>query len=117
MSDLSQTETEEVDAAAEAGDGKAPSAFSPPREPLYDWGEHVVATEDLFNDGSHPHAPEGALLIPAGTPGVVSRVGHAPDVNEPVYLVEFPGSVMVGCFEDEIAPVGGPKRGVPGVME
>lgn len=103
--------------AAEAGDDKKPSAFSPPREPLYGWGERTAAAVDLLNDGSHPGAPEGALLVPKGTPGVIARVGHAPEVNAPVYLVEFPGGVMVGCFEEELTPVGGPKRGVPGVLE
>jgi nitrogen fixation protein NifZ len=48
---------------------------------------------------------------------MVVRVGHAPETNTPVYLVEFPGGVLVGCFEPEIRPVGGPRRGVPGVME
>jgi nitrogen fixation protein NifZ len=103
--------------AAEGGDDKKPSAFSPPREPLYGWGERVSAAVDLLNDGSHPHAPEGALLVPKGTPGAVARVGSAPEINAPVYLVEFPGGVMVGCFEEELTPVGGPKRGVPGVLE
>lgn len=102
---------------AEAGDNKKPSAFSPPREPLYSWGERVVAAVDLLNDGSHPHAPEGALLVPKGTPGGVARVGHAPEINAPVYLVEFPGGVMVGALEEELTPQGGPKRGVPGMLE
>ncbi len=108
-----------TDAPAPATEPAAPAkpAFNPPREPHYAWGERVSAVEDLHNDGSHPHVPPNALLIPAGTPGMVVRVGHAPDTNSPVYLVEFPGGVLVGCFEAEIRPVGGPRRGVPGVME
>lgn len=94
----------------------ATAPFVAPREPLYDWGTPVVAAEDLLNDGSHPGVPDDAILAPKGTPGTVVRVGHAPELNEPVYLVEFPGGVMVGCFEDEITPLGGPRRGVPGVM-
>lgn len=106
-----------TDAPAETAAAPAKPAFTPPREPLYDWGARVAAVEDLRNDGSHPHVAPDALLVPAGTPGMVVRVGHAPDANAPVYLVEFPGGVLVGCFEPEIRPVGGSRRGVPGVME
>ncbi len=105
MSDAS-TET----AAAKPG-------FIPPREPMFDWGDRVCAVEDLFNDGSHPHAAEGALLAPAGTPGTIVRVGRAAEANVPVYLVEFPGGVVVGCLEEELRLTSGQRRGVPGVME
>lgn len=91
--------------------------FIPPREPLYDWGLTVAATEDLFNDGSHPHAAPGALLAPKGTPGRIVRVGRAEEGGVPVYLVEFPAGTVVGCLEEEIAPADGSRRGVPGVME
>lgn len=100
----------------EAGEARKPG-FVPPREPLYDWGTRVTAVEPLFNDGSHPHADEGALLVPAGTPGTIVRVGHAEGTQVPVYLVEFPAGVVVGCLEEEIAPASGARRGVPGVME
>ncbi|WP_448205750.1 nitrogen fixation protein NifZ [Azospirillum sp. sgz302134] len=91
--------------------------FIPPREPLYDWGLHVVVVEDLFNDGSHPNAGDGALLVPKGTPGIIVRIGHAEGTQIPVYLVEFPAGVVVGCLEEEIMPADGKRRGVPGVMD
>lgn len=92
--------------------------FMPPREPLYGWGARIAAAEDLFNDGSHPHAADGAMLVPKGTPGEIVRVGHAPDAgNEPVYLVEFPGGIMVGCFEEELTLLSGPRMPRPGVMD
>ncbi len=72
-----------------------------PRTPLYAWGQHVVALDDLLNDGSHPERAVDALLAPRGAVGMVVNVGHATEVNEPVYLVEFDGCV-VGCLELEI---------------
>lgn len=99
----------DVEAAAKPG-------FIPPREPLYDWGLRVTVQEDLFNDGSHPQVPDGALLAPKGTPGVIVRVGRTEEGSLPVYLVEFPGGTVVGCLEEEIAPADGSQRGVPGVM-
>ncbi|AWK86779.1 nitrogen fixation protein NifZ [Azospirillum thermophilum] len=95
----------------------AKSGFIPPREPLYDWGLTVAAQDDLFNDGSHPMVPAGALLAPRGTPGRIVRVGRAEENGMPVYLVEFPGGTVVGCLEEEIAPADGSRRGVPGVMD
>ncbi|HYG91808.1 MAG TPA: nitrogen fixation protein NifZ [Azospirillum sp.] len=91
-------------------------AFIPPRAPIYDRGMRVTAAEDLFNDGSHPRVAESALLVPKGTPGSVVRVGHAHEANVPVYLVEFPGDVLVGCFEEELAPTHATLRPAPGVM-
>ena len=44
-----------------------------PRPSLYDWGQRVRAVEDLFNDGSHPQAEAGALLVAAGTVGEIDR--------------------------------------------
>ncbi|HYF86995.1 nitrogen fixation protein NifZ [Azospirillum sp.] len=99
----------DVEAAAKPG-------FIPPREPLYDWGLRVTVLEDLFNDGSHPQVPDGALLAPKGTPGVIVRVGRTEEGSLPVYLVEFPGGTVVGCLEEEIVPADGSRRGVPGVM-
>ncbi|MBK3801523.1 nitrogen fixation protein NifZ [Azospirillum brasilense] len=91
--------------------------FIPPREPLYDWGLMVTAAVDLHNDGSHPNAEDGALLAPKGTPGTIVRIGHAEGTQIPVYLVEFPAVVVVGCLEEEITPADGRRRGVPGVMD
>jgi len=76
-----------------------------PREAKYQWGQHIVATTDLFNDGTYPeHEPE-ALLVSHGTPGEIVNVGHHEELNLPVYLVEFQQGGVVGCFEEEIAPV------------
>ncbi|SFG43744.1 nitrogen fixation protein NifZ [Novosphingobium sp. CF614] len=82
------------------------------RTPAYGWGERVLATADIVNDGSHPQVAPEALLVAAGTVGEVVNVGHHTDSNTPVYLVEFAcevtGPVVVGCFEEELArPAGG----------
>jgi len=73
------------------------------REPAYAWGQRVIAIDDLINDGSHPEHPVDALLAARGDVGEVVNIGHAQDINEPVYLVQFAGCV-VGCLEIELAP-------------
>lgn len=75
-----------------------------PRMPKYQWGLNVRALVDLFNDGSHPDAEEGALLVPVGGVGEIVQVGHHTEANIPVYLVEF-GRQVIGCLEEEIEPV------------
>lgn len=73
-----------------------------PRTPLYQWGQKVSTEADIFNDGSYPdHEPE-ALLVAAGSIGEIVQVGHHEEANIPIYLVEFPGGYVVGCFEEEI---------------
>ncbi len=67
------------------------------------WGQHVVAGIDLFNDGSHPERSIDVLLVACGTKGEVVQVGMHADTDTPVYLVEFAGSCVVGCLEEEIA--------------
>ena len=73
------------------------------REPAYAWGQRVIALDDLVNDGSHPEREPDALLAARGSVGEVVNIGHAPDLNEPVYLVQFEGCV-VGCLEIELVP-------------
>lgn len=74
-----------------------------PREPAYAWGQRVIALDDLVNDGSYPDRAADALLAARGSVGEIVNIGHAPDVNEPVYLVQFDGCV-VGCLEIELVP-------------
>lgn len=77
--------------------------FIEPKVPSFTAGQRVVALCDLLNDGTHPKEAPDALLVPAGAVGEVINVGHAPEANEPIYLVEF-GKVVVGCTDDELAP-------------
>ena len=92
-----------------------PGGFRPPREPKYEWGIAVRTVADLINDGSHPESPAGALLVLKDAVGEIVRVGFAPEANNiPVYLVEFPGGKLVGCLEEEIAPVLGQRASAPG---
>ncbi|MCJ2185679.1 nitrogen fixation protein NifZ [Novosphingobium beihaiensis] len=76
------------------------------REPVYQWGERVIAAVDLVNDGTYPGVAEEAVLAATGTPGEIVNVGHHSDSNTPVYLVEFltesNGPVVVGCLEEEL---------------
>jgi nitrogen fixation protein NifZ len=73
------------------------------REPAYAWGQRVVAIDDLINDGSHPEHELDALLAARGSVGEIVNIGHAQDLNEPVYLVQFANAV-VGCLEIELVP-------------
>jgi len=75
----------------------------PIREPRYQWGQKVLATLDLINDGSHPEYPADALLVPVASLGEIVNVGHHADSNTPVYLVEFANRIVVGCLEEELA--------------
>ena len=74
-----------------------------PRDPAYAWGQRVIALDDLLNDGSHPERETDALLAARGSVGEVVKIGHAPDLNEPVYLVQF-ADCVVGCMEIELVP-------------
>ena len=72
------------------------------REPRFRWGQSVVATVDLYNDGSMPEITEDLLLVVAGGPGEIVQIGHHDEANVPVYMVDF-GVVVLGCLEEEIA--------------
>ncbi len=73
-----------------------------PRTPIYQWGQKVSTEADIFNDGSYPdHEPE-ALLVAAGSEGEIVQVGYHEEAKIPVYLVEFPGGYVIGCFEEEL---------------
>lgn len=73
------------------------------REPIYAWGQRVIALDDLVNDGSHPERDADALLAARGDVGEVVKIGHAQELNEPVYVVQF-ANCVVGCLEIELAP-------------
>jgi nitrogen fixation protein NifZ len=73
------------------------------RGPSYAWGQRVIALDDLVNDGSYPERSADALLAARGSVGEIVNIGHAQELNEPVYLVQFDGCV-VGCLEIELVP-------------
>lgn len=75
-----------------------------PRMPKYGWGIRVKNLADLYNDGTFPDAPAEGLLVAVGTAGEIVQVGTHVESNTPVYMVEF-GSHVVGCLEEEIAPL------------
>ena len=76
-----------------------------PRLPRYQWGQRVKALIDLFNDGSFPDAAADARLVGVGDTGEIVQVGTQTEANLPIYLVEFGERLVVGCLEEEIAPV------------
>jgi nitrogen fixation protein NifZ len=76
-----------------------------PRMPKYQWGQRVKAAIDLHNDGSFPDAPAEGLLVGIGDIGEIVQVGRHAEANLPVYLVEFGERLVVGCLEEEIAPL------------
>ena len=73
-----------------------------PRQPIYQWGQTVFIDQDLLNDGSYPDYPPEALLVKAGSKGEIVQIGHHDEANIPIYLVEFDGGLVVGCFEEEL---------------
>lgn len=76
-----------------------------PRLPRYQWGQKVKTLIDLVNDGSYPDRPESALLVGEGVVGEIVQVGQHTDTNTPIYLVEFTENMVIGCLEEEIAPI------------
>jgi len=76
-----------------------------PRQPKYQWGQRVKALIDLHNDGSYPEAPADACLVGSGAAGEIVQAGTHTESNTPVYLVEFGERLVVGCLEEEIAPL------------
>lgn len=81
------------------------------RIPRYQWGQRVRALSDLYNDGSYPECPSGALLVREGDCGEIVQVGTHVETGTPVYLIEFRGGKsggasggtnVVGCLEEEI---------------
>jgi len=79
------------------------------RTSLIQPGDLVFTRDDLFNDdGGVPDAEPGALLVPAGTRGMVVKIGHAEAQPETaIYLVQFEGTDKelgppLGCLADEL---------------
>ena len=80
-------------------------------------GEMVFAAQDMFNEPDEetgesyiPGVPAGALLVGAGTRGVVVNVGHAEAAPKmEIYLVRFetgPDGTLadpLGCLGEELS--------------
>ena len=75
------------------------------QQPKFQWGQPVAASIDLFNDGTLPGEPEGALLVKAGDKGEIVQIGAHTETGTHVYLVEFTEKRVVGCLEGEIHSV------------
>lgn len=75
------------------------------RRSRYQWDQRVRATADLYNDGSFPDRRPQALLVRAGGAGEIVQVGTHAESGTPVYLVKFGTNHVVGCLEEEIAPL------------
>lgn len=76
----------------------------PRAEAKYQWGQPVITTVELVNDGSYPDTALDAVLETAGTKGEVVNVGVVEETGDPIYLVEFPDGKVIGVFEDELTP-------------
>lgn len=72
------------------------------RQPIYQWGQTVFVDQDLINDGSYPGCLPDAILVHAGSKGEIVQIGHHEEANLPIYLVEFDGGHVIGCFEEEL---------------
>lgn len=74
-----------------------------PQTPKYQWGQPVITTIDLVNDGSYPDVELNALLVSQGTRGEIVNIGMVEETGAPVYLVEFPDRKVIGVLEEEIS--------------
>ncbi|WP_245276406.1 nitrogen fixation protein NifZ [Methylocapsa aurea] len=78
-----------------------PGGANPPK---FQWGQRVLAVEDLYNDGSYPDQPLDVLLVRTGDAGEIVNIGMIEETKKPIYLVEFDGTrLVVGCLEEELA--------------
>jgi nitrogen fixation protein NifZ len=73
--------------------------------PKYQWGQRVQAAADLFNDGTYPDQLPESLLAGVGEVGEIVQIGRHVETNTIIYLVEFKSYRVVGCLEEEIAPL------------
>ena len=94
---------EESETAEEA---ERMSGMVPMEDPVFRWGERVVAAVDLRNDGSFSGVGADEVVEPRGAEGEVVRIGFAPESRQIVYLVEFGDGRVVGCFEEELSSRG-----------
>ncbi|WP_027555676.1 nitrogen fixation protein NifZ [Bradyrhizobium sp. Cp5.3] len=76
-----------------------------PRRPKYQSGQRVKAKVDLINNGSLPGAPSEGVLVSVGDIGQVVRVAQHTGTNLPIYVVKFGKELVIGCLEEEIAPI------------
>jgi len=71
-------------------------------------GDLVYAVADMYNDGGLPGVAEDALLVSAGTRGVIVRIGHLQgNESRSVFLVRFEEADKnlgepIGCFAEEL---------------
>jgi len=72
--------------------------------PKYEWGQRIIASVKLYNDGSYPERDANTLLVEKGAPGEIVKVGVHTELDVAIYLVAFPGEIIVGCLEEEIVP-------------
>jgi nitrogen fixation protein NifZ len=68
-------------------------------------GQKVKLLTDIVNDGTYPHLPIGALMMPKGSVGYIKQVGEFLQVIR-VYEVHFMSIEseieVVGCREFEL---------------
>jgi nitrogen fixation protein NifZ len=74
-----------------------------PKEPIYQWGQPVVTTIDIINDGSYPDTPVDSLLAAKDSKGEIVNIGILEESGDPIYLVEFADGKVIGVLEQEIA--------------
>ena len=71
-------------------------------------GDVVYAANAIYNDGGLEDIEENALLVPAGTRGVIVRKGHLEqDVRRSVFLVRFEDEEKnlaepIGCWAEDL---------------
>ena len=73
-----------------------------------DLGDVVYAANTITDDGSIPGGIEGAILVEAGTRGVITMIGHVEEEpSRSVFLVRFEDEDMnlgnpIGCWVEDL---------------
>lgn len=73
-----------------------------------DIGDVVYAAHDLSNDGSMPDTDEDAVLVEAGTRGVIVMKGYVEEnPGRDVFLVRFEDTDLnlgnpIGCWKEDL---------------
>ncbi len=86
-------------------------------------GDTVLASKDIFNDGSFPDTEESQLLVKSGTRGVIINQGYLEEnENREVFLVKFEFESEsttnelgppIGCWPEDIRAIADIDPAIP----
>jgi nitrogen fixation protein NifZ len=69
-------------------------------------GQRVIFLRDVPNDGFYRHFLGGELLVAEGDLGEILNIGFQEEGHRVVYFVECAPEKVIGCFEEDLVPLG-----------